>query len=202
MRVIGLTGGIASGKSTVARMLRDLGAEVVDADQVARDVVAPGQPALDEIVRAFGAEILDASGALDRKKLGALVFADPDKRRTLNGITHPRIGAATALRLQALRDRGVPVAVYEAALIVENKMHLGLDGLIVTSVDEPTQLERTIQRDRLTVDEAWARLRAQAPLADKLAAATWVVDTSGSLEQTAARVRALWDQIRAAPTSP
>jgi dephospho-CoA kinase len=196
MRVIGLTGGIASGKSTVARMLRDLGAEVLDADQVARDVVAPGQPALDEIVRAFGREILDDSGALDRKKLGAIVFADPDKRRTLNGITHPRIGAATALKLQALRERGLPVAIYEAALIVENKMHLGLDGLIVTSVDEPTQLERTVKRDGLSADEAWARLRAQAPLADKLAAATWVVDTGGSLEETRARVRGLWDQIR------
>src|SRR5258706_12632864 len=128
VRVIGLTGGIAAGKSTVARIFAELGAPVVDADQLAREVVAPGQPALDEIVRAFGLGVLDASGALDRKQLGAIVFADEDKRRALNAITHPRIAAVTQARLAELRARGETLAIYEAALLVENGIHHVLDG--------------------------------------------------------------------------
>ena len=197
MLVIGLTGGIAAGKSTVARTLRELGAPVVDADSIAREVVAPGQPALAEVVRAFGPAMLLPDGTLDRKRLGALVFADPEQRKILNGITHPRIAAATQARLEALRAEGAPVAIYEAALLVENRIHLGRDGLIVLAVDEATQLERTVKRDGLSVDEARARVRAQAPLADKLAVATWVIRTDGPLEATRKLVEAVWAEIRA-----
>lgn len=195
MRVIGLTGGIASGKSTVAGMLRELGAQVIDADQVARQVVEPGQPALAEIVRAFGPEVLLPDGSLDRKRLGATVFADAEQRRRLNAITHPRIAEATQGRLSELRARGVRVAIYEAALIVENKLHLGLDGLIVVSVDEQTQLERILKRDDLSRDEALARIRAQAPLGDKIAVANWVIDTGGALSETRAKVAKVWEEI-------
>ena len=196
VKVFGLTGGIASGKSSVARTLRELGAPVVDADQIAREVVAPGQPALAEIVRAFGDKMLAPDGSLDRKRLGALVFADPEQRRVLNGITHPRIAAVTQARLEELRRRGEPVAIYEAALLVENKIHLGLDGVIVVAVDEETQVERTVKRDGLSAEEARARVRAQAPLAEKLAVATWVITTDGPLEATRKLVEAVWDQIR------
>ncbi|HZS42329.1 MAG TPA: dephospho-CoA kinase [Polyangia bacterium] len=196
MRVIGLTGGIASGKSTVARLLADHGAPIVDADQLARAVVAPGQPALDEIARAFGRDVIDASGGLDRKKVAALVFADPDKRRALNAILHPRIGVLTAGELGKLRAAGAKLAIYEAALLVENQIHLGLDGLIVVALDEARQRERLAARDGLAPDEVDARLRAQAPLADKLAAATWIIDNNGPLDDTRRQVDALWEKIR------
>ena len=195
MRVIGLTGGIASGKSTAARMLAELGAPVVDADQIARDVVQPGQPALAEIVDAFGAEVLLPDGTLDRKRLGALVFGDADKRRRLNAITHPRIGAATQGRLAELRAAGAPLAIYEAALIVENGLHRALDGLIVVSCTEAQQLARLVGRDGLGEDEARARIAAQAPLADKLAAATWTVDSSGPIAATRLQIARIWEEI-------
>ena len=201
MRVIGLTGGIASGKSTAARMLAELGAPVVDADQIAREVVAPGQPALAELVDAFGPEILLPDGTLDRKRVGALVFADADKRRRLNAITHPRIGAATQGRLAELRAAGLPLAIYEAALIVESGLYEAMDGLIVVSCTEAQQLERLVGRDGLGEDEARARIAAQAPLAAKLAAATWVVDTSGSLAETRQQIGRIWEQIVTAEQS-
>jgi dephospho-CoA kinase len=195
MRVIGLTGGIASGKSTAARTLAELGARVVDADEVAREIVAPGQPALAEIVRSFGREMLLADGTLDRKRLGAVIFADADKRRALNAITHPRIAIETQARLGRLRQEGVPVAIYEAALLVENRVHEGLDGILVVVCDEATQLERLIARDGYSEADARARIAAQAPVADKLKAATWVVDTSGPLTDTKKQLARVWEEI-------
>ncbi|HEX6836005.1 MAG TPA: dephospho-CoA kinase [Polyangia bacterium] len=195
MRVIGLTGGIASGKSTAARTLAELGARVVDADEVAREIVAPGQPALADIVRAFGREMLLSDGTLDRKRLGAAIFADADKRRALNAITHPRIAVETQARLGRLRQEGVAVAIYEAALLVENRVHEGLDGLIVVVCDEATQLERLIARDGYSEADARARIQAQAPVADKVKAATWVVDTSGPLADTKKQLARVWEEI-------
>ncbi len=195
MRVIGLTGGIASGKSTAARTLADLGARIVDADQVARDIVAPGQPALAEIARTFGREMLLPDGTLDRKRLGAVIFADVEQRRALNAITHPRIAAETQARLARLREEGVPVAVYEAALLVENGVHKGLDGLLVVACDEPTQLLRLMGRDGYVEADARARIAAQAPMAEKIAAATWVVDTSGPLADTKKQLARVWEEI-------
>jgi dephospho-CoA kinase len=198
MRVIGLTGGIASGKSTAARILAELGARVVDADQIARDVVARGQPALAEIAAAFGDEVLLPDGTLDRKRMGALVFADPDLRRKLNAITHPRIAAATQARLGELRDAGEPLAVYEAALMVENGAQAGLDGLIVVACAAPTQRARLMARDGLTGAEADARLAAQLPLADKIAVADWVIDSNGTLAQTHEATGRVWAKVVAA----
>jgi dephospho-CoA kinase len=195
MRVIGLTGGIASGKSTAARTLAELGARVVDADQVARDIVAPGQPALAEIVRTFGREMLQLDGALDRKKLGAVIFGDAEKRRALNAITHPRIAMETQARLARLREEGAPVAIYEAALLVENGVHKALDGLIVVACDEATQLARLVERDGYSEEEARSRIAAQAPMAQKIAAASWVVDTSGPLTDTKKQLARVWEEI-------
>ena len=195
MRVIGLTGGIASGKSTAARTLVELGAHVVDADLVAREIVAPGQPALAEIARTFGKEMLLPDGTLDRKRLGAVIFADVERRRALNAITHPRIAAETQARLGKLRDQGVPIAIYEAALLVENGVHKGLDGLIVVACDEATQLRRLMGRDGYVEADARARIAAQAPMAEKIAAATWVVDTSGPLADTKKQLARVWEEI-------
>jgi dephospho-CoA kinase len=197
MRIIGLTGGIASGKSTVSRMFADLGARVIDADKIAREVVEPGKPALADIVKTFGADMLLPDGSLDRKRLGAVVFNDPQKRAQLNAITHPRIAATVQERLDELRKQGAEVAIYEAALIVENKIHLGLEGLIVVAIDEETQIDRMEKRDELTREEAEKRIHAQAPLSDKVAVADWVIETNGALPTTREKVAKVWEEIRA-----
>ena len=182
VHVIGLTGGIASGKSTVARMLAERGAAVVDADLLARQVVEPGQPALAELVARFGAAILTPDGQLDRKRLGAIAFADPTARADLGRITHPRIAAASAAAIATWSDAGASVVFYEAALLVENRSYAGLAGLIVVAAPPEVQHARLVARDGLTADEATQRIGAQAPLADKLAAATWVIENRGDRE--------------------
>ncbi len=195
--VIGLTGGIASGKSTVAKLLVDKGALVVDADQLARAIVEPGQPALAELVARFGAAILTPEGELDRKRLGAIAFADPAARVDLGRITHPRIAAASARAIADASERGAHVVFYEAALLVENRAHAGLAGLIVVAATPGVQEQRLITRDGLTLDEARARIASQAPLAAKLAAATWVITNDGDPAELAAQVDAIVDEIEA-----
>jgi dephospho-CoA kinase len=197
MRVIGLTGGIASGKSTVARLFAERGVPVVDADQLARDVVRPGQPAYNDIIEAFGREMLQPNGEIDRKRLAARVFSDGEARRRLNAITHPRIAERSQSLMTELAAKGVPVALYEAALLVENGVHRALPGLIVVSAKPETQLRRLVERDHLDPTEAQARLDAQAPLADKLAAATWVIDNDGDADALRARVDAVLADLRA-----
>ncbi len=186
--MIGLTGGIASGKSTVARMLKERGAAVVDADLLARQVVEPGQPALSELVARFGPQILTADGTLDRKRLGAIAFSDPAARADLGRITHPRIAAASAAAIATWADAGANVVFYEAALLVENRAHLALEALVVVSVTPEIQHARLVMRDGLTPDEATARIASQAPLADKIAVATWVVENHGDQEALAREV--------------
>jgi len=191
VHVIGLTGGIASGKSTVAKLLAARGAAVLDADQLARQVVEPGQPALAELVARFGAAILSADGRLDRKRLGAIAFADPAARIDLGRITHPRIAAASAAAIATWADAGANIVFYEASLLVENRAHTGLAGLIVVALPVELQHARLIGRDGLSPEEASARIAAQAPLADKLAAATWVIENTGdeaALEAAVGRV--------------
>jgi dephospho-CoA kinase len=195
MRVVGLTGGIASGKSTVTAMFRELGAPVIDADEVARDVVEPGTPGLAEVARRFPG-VVDASGRLDRAALGQRVFADPAERRALEAIVHPRIREEVARRMEALARTGVTVVLYDAALLIENELHRGMDGVIVVSAPESLQRSRLAARDGLDDAAITARLAAQLPLADKRAHATWVVDNGGSLDETRAQVRRIWDQIR------
>ncbi|HWN66711.1 MAG TPA: dephospho-CoA kinase [Haliangium sp.] len=195
-RIIGLTGGIASGKSTVSAMLRELGAHVIDADQVARDVVAPGTPALAEIQARFGPAVLQADGALDRKSLGAIVFADPEARRALERITHPRIAAATQQEIARLAATGVDPVIYDAALIVENRLYTWMQGLIVVSVPPEVQVARLMIRDDIDEAAAQARIAAQLPVAEKVAVATHVIDNSGTRADTKAQVRALWERLQ------
>jgi dephospho-CoA kinase len=195
MRVVGLTGGIASGKSTVSAMLRELGAQVIDADQVARDVVEPGTPGLEEVSRRFPG-VVDASGRLDRAELGRRVFADPTERRALESIVHPRIREEVARRLEALARIGEEVALYDAALLIENGLQTGMDGVIVVWAPESLQRARLAARDGLDDAAITARLAAQLPLADKRAHATWLVDNGGSLDETRAQVRRIWEGIQ------
>ena len=196
MRVFGLTGGIASGKSTVSDMLRALGAPVVDADRLARQVVEPGSPALAEIATRFGADVLDSEGRLDRPRMAARVFSDPGARAELEAITHPRIAAASGEAFAALAAEGHRVAFYEAPLLVERRLHEGMAGVIVVAVPEEVQIARLTARDGLDEAAARARIAAQLPLADKIAVARWVVDNSGSLEHTRAQVEAIWREIQ------
>ena len=194
MKVYGLTGGIASGKSTVARQLRELGATVVDADELAREVVQPGEPAWQEIRDAWPG-VIGADGTLDRKALGELVFSDAAQRARLNAITHPRIAEASARQVEQAGERGEALAFYEAALLVETGAADGLDGLVVVSVPREEQLRRVMRRDGLSEAAARARLAAQLPLETKVARATHVIDNGGSLERTREQVARLYRQL-------
>lgn len=189
MLTIGLTGGIATGKSTAAEVLRDLGVPVVDADQVAREVVEPGSPGLTAIHERFGPGVLQPDGTLDRKALGALVMADGDARRALEAITHPAIFGAIVERLAALREAGEPVAVVEAALMVESGSYRSYQELWVVSCHPDTQRARLMARNGF--DEATARrwINNQAPLADKEALADRVIWNDDTREALAVQVR-------------
>ncbi len=175
MLVFGLTGGIASGKSSVAARFLARGLAVVDADRVARQVVLPGTDGLREVTDAFGPSVLCADGTLDRKALAARIFDRADDRARLNAILHPRIALATQDALEGHRAAGRDLACYEAALLVENGLADAFRPLVVVAVSEATQIERLCGRDGVTQAEARARLSAQMPLAQKLAAADLVV---------------------------
>jgi dephospho-CoA kinase len=199
VKVYGLTGGIGSGKSTVARMLRDRGAEIIDADQVARAVVQPGSDGLAQVLETFGAEVLDPSGALDRKKLGARVFGDEPARKRLEAITHPLIAAETARRLRELSARGVDIVIYEAALLVQNGAHRGLDGLINVEAAPDLRRDRIQARDGLAVSDALQRIGSQGGNQERLAAADVTLSNDGSLEALSAQVDRLWTRLRTGP---
>lgn len=195
MRVIGLTGGIASGKSLVAGFLREMGAHVIDADAIAREVVTPGTETLREIVEAFGPCVLAADGTLDRKALAALIFSDADARARLNAITHSRIRSRIEEEIEALRSArpGATIVVDIPLLLdVAPAEAFALDGTVVVTVDEATQIARLAARDGITEEAARQRLRAQRPLREKVPLATWVVDNNGSPEATRQQVEALW----------
>jgi dephospho-CoA kinase len=187
VHLFGLTGGIGSGKSTVAERLRSRGVPVIDADELAREVVAPGTDGLRALVETFGPAVLDASGALDRRALARIAFSDEAMRAKLNAITHPRISALTADRGLALARAGEPLACYEAALLVENGVADAFRPLVVVACPEDVQMARVRARDASSAEEAMARIRAQKPLAEKVAAADYVIDTSGTLEENARR---------------
>ncbi len=197
MRVIGLTGGIASGKSTVAALFDGAGIPVVDADKVAREVVAPGRPAHAAVVQAFGTEILRDDGSIDRPKLGRAVFADASARAKLNAITHPHIRAEIAVRLRNLSRQGTTLAVVDVPLLYETGDPSAYDEVIVVYVDEQTQLERLMARDGLDRVEAERRITAQLPLSQKATLADRVIDNSGTMEQTRAQVREILSIWRA-----
>jgi dephospho-CoA kinase len=197
MLVFGLTGGLGSGKSTVAARLRARGVPVLDADRIARDVVAPGTEGLAAVVAAFGSEVLLADGSLDRGKLASIVFNDPEKRRTLNGILHPRIGARSAEMVAELAAKGEKLACYEAALLVENGLADAFRPLVVVAAPEDVQVARAMARDRATEAEARARIAAQLPLAAKVAAADYVIDNGGSREETERQTDEVLAKIRA-----
>ena len=195
---VGLTGGIGSGKSEVTRMLAARGAVVIDADLVAREVVAPGTPGLERLVGEFGAEVLREDGSLDRARLGTVVFSDPDRLAALNGIVHPLIGERTAeLAAQAERD-GARVLVHDVPLLVESGLAPAYQLVVVVAADPATQLDRLVRLRGMSEQEARQRIAAQAPLADKLAVATHVITNDGPLRELAPQVDRLWHDLQKA----
>lgn len=195
MQIIGLTGGIASGKSTVSAMLRAVGARIVDADELARDVVEPGSPALADIQRRFP-NVVGADGRLDRSQLANRIFADSAERVALNAIIHPRIHQAFLEKTQALDREGVDPVIYDAALLIENGLHQDMDGVILVTVTPELQLARLVARTGLSREQAEARLASQMPLVQKLPFARWVIDNSGDIAATRSQVLKMWDEIQ------
>ena len=186
--LVGLTGGIATGKSTVSEILARLGAVLVDADQLAREVVAPGEPALADVVREFG-DVLRPDGTLDRKKLAAIVFAEPSRRKRLEAILHPAIRARFDARLDALTREGFEgIVVFDAPVMIESGGYKNMDRLIVVVTDEATQRARLVARDADAADGE-RRIASQMPLAEKAKLADYVIDNTGDRAATEARTR-------------
>jgi len=199
--ILGLTGGIAAGKSTVAAIFAELGATVVSADQLSREAVAPGTPTLQSLVAAFGTTILDATGQLAREHLGEIVFADPQARERLNTIVHPAIAALAENRLQALRRQQVPLVVYEAPLLFEAGAEGRVDRILAVIASPQLQQQRLCARDRLDPAAARVRIAAQWPQAEKVVRADYVIDNSGDLTETRSQVRALYQQLLIPPAA-
>jgi dephospho-CoA kinase len=194
-RLIGLTGNIGSGKSTVGRLFAARGVPVVDADDLLREVQAPGSPGHTEIAAAWP-QALAADGRIDRKRLGDIVFAEPTARRRLEAITHPRIQELSRARAAALAAAGHDLAIYEASLLVESGRDKELDGLIVVTASPETRLARVMARDGVREEDVRARMRAQLPQEDKVRLATHVIDNDGDLAATEAQVERVLASLR------
>jgi dephospho-CoA kinase len=188
--LVGLTGGISTGKSVVSTMFAHLGARVIDADVLAREVVAPGQPAHAAIVAEFGPDVLQPDGYLDRKRLGAIVFGDPERRRRLEAITHPAVRQRQQRILSVLEEEEFEgVVIWDVPLLYETKSAGTMDRVVVVVADEPTQLSRLMTRDGSAEPDARARMASQMPLAEKAKQAHYVIDNSGSRAETEKQVR-------------
>jgi dephospho-CoA kinase len=194
-RVLGLTGGIGTGKSTVARMFAARGVPVVDADALAREIVAPGTVGNAEVGAAWP-EALAPDGAIDRKRLAAIVFADPAARARLEAITHPLIQEASAARLTDLAGEGHPLALYEAALLVESGRWRDFEGLIVVTASPETQIARAVARGGMSREEAEARVKAQLATEEKVRVATYVIENDGTVEGTERQVERVLGELR------
>ena len=198
MKVIGLTGGIATGVTTVAQMFRDMGAIVVEADQIAREVVEPGTGAYQKIVGAFGKKVVGRDGTLDRKVLGEIIFNDTAARRRLNAITHQEIRQHILAEIERLRTTNPDaVVIVDIPLLLDTTgpEAFNLEGVIVVVARREQQIERLKARDGLSPDAIEQRIDAQRPVAEKEAEADWVIDNSGSLEETRRQVELLWQEL-------
>lgn len=195
MMVVGLTGGICSGKSTIAEMFQRLGATVIDADQVAHALVEPGQPLFETVASAFGREIVGADGRIDRRRLGAMVFADPEARRRLEAILHPAIIEECEWRIRQAEVSGTSLCLVNAALLIESGWHARCDAVILVEASEAIQLDRLVGSRGLSRDEAMLRIRSQMPQHKKRRHARYVIENDGPLKETERQVKAVWEQV-------
>ncbi|MRR56158.1 MAG: dephospho-CoA kinase [Deltaproteobacteria bacterium] len=200
MKIVGLTGGIASGKSSVANILENCGAVIVDADLLAREVVAPGEPAFHAIVEEFGNVVLRPDGTLDRTALGKLVFADVAARKVLEQITHPRIAERAGRRIEEERLRGTKVLIYVVPLLIEAGLVSMVDEVWLVSVGKEEQVKRLMKRDAIPREEALRKIAAQMPLREKAAYADVIIDNNGLPDDTAHCVRLEWKRLLARST--
>ncbi|EST54720.1 dephospho-CoA kinase [Brevibacillus panacihumi W25] len=194
--ILGLTGGIATGKSTVTGMLRERGIPVIDADQIARDVVEPGKPAYEAIVAHFGREILLSDGQIDRKKLGEIVFSDETERQKLNAIVHPEVRRVMREEAEAAEKNGASIVFMDIPLLFESKLQHMVDKVVVVYAPAHMQLARMMERDELQEEQAQKRLRAQFPIDQKKADADFLIDNSGSREEAERQVEEMLSAIR------
>jgi dephospho-CoA kinase len=197
VKLVGLTGGIASGKSTVAAILRRLGAVIINADELSREVVQPEQDAWKEIVTTFGSDILQEDKTLDRRKLRKIVFDNPEARKKLEAIIHPRVRSLAEKKISALAATGSSIIVYEVPLLFESQIHLWLRPVILVACDVGTQKKRLLERDHLTEPEAQQHLDAQMSLEDKRKLADYVIENNGNLEELELQVGAVLQKIQA-----
>ena len=197
---VGLTGGIASGKSSVSAILAELGALVIDADKLAREVVAKGTPGLERVVEAFGRDVLTADGEMDRPRVGAIVFSDEEKRRVLEGIIHPLVQERSAALAAAAGDHDL--VVHDIPLLAESGIAEAFDAVLVVDAPSAVQVERLMRDRGLTREEAESRIAAQASREDRLAVATHVIDNTGTLEELRQRVEEVYNQLIAADPPP
>ena len=195
MLVIGLTGGIASGKSSVSKILSDLGAAIIDADAIARTIVEPGKPALRQIIQHFGEAIIQADGSLNRRKLGDIVFADSVQREKLENITHPAIWQEVNRQVTAAQAMGSKVAVLDVPLLFETGWDKKVDSVWVVYVQRQTQIERLMKRDNLTQSKAEQRIDSQLSLEIKIQRADVIIDNSGTPDETRYQVAAAWHEL-------
>jgi dephospho-CoA kinase len=197
MLIIGLTGGIASGKSLVSRVFKDLGAHVIDADKIVHDLLEPGQPAWEEVVGRFGNEIQLPSREIDRRKLGEIVFNDREQREWLNQCLHPRVFQAYTCRVKHLSERQPDaIIVLDAALLIETGYHKKMDKLVLVYAEEEQQMSRLIERDRFTREQALARIRSQLPLHEKRRYADYIIENTGSRDAAERRAREVFAECR------
>lgn len=194
---IAITGGIASGKTTVSKHLESLGIRRIDADQVARDVVEPGEPALEDIRATFGSEILNADGTLNRAELGRRVFGNPDALARLNGIVHPRVRARSEQLMNEAEAAGAAFVLYDVPLLAESQRPLTFDIVVTVEAGADQQLHRLIELRGMSEAEAQARIASQASEAERRALADYVIESGGTLEETLAQTEALWEQFQA-----
>lgn len=195
-KIIGLTGGIASGKSTVSNWLISQGYPVVDADIAARKVVEPGMPALREITEAFGNDMLLEDGTLDRKKLGSVIFADEEKRHTLNAIVHPAVREWMRQETDRAFENGASIVIMDIPLLFESKLTHMVEETILVYVSKETQLKRLMERDGYSESDALARIQAQMPIDDKRKLADYVVDNNGTISETVEQVKEIMNQFK------
>lgn len=196
--IVGLTGGIATGKSLVSNELKKLGAHIIDADLIAREIVEPGKPAYKELIEAFGEGILREDGTLDRKKLGGMVFSDREKLRKINSITHPKILKRVDEEIARINSGGKDaVIVVDAAVLIEAGAHKTVDKVIVVYSSEDRQIERIRKRDSLTEAEARCRIDSQIPLKEKLRYADYVIYNDGTIEEVIKKARELYQSLKA-----
>lgn len=200
--VLGITGGIASGKTTVAQAFQAMGAVVISADQLAREIVRPGAKALRQIAAHFGQQVIKEDGTLNRQLLGDIIFNDQGARLVLNSITHPAIAELAGKRLREAELGGAPLVVYDAPLLFEAGADKQVDMVLVVKVDERVQLARLMARDGIDQQQARARIDSQMPQREKAARADFVVDNSGSPEETEEQVRALMNDLKLPSQEP